>query len=916
MTPYRQCFEAAVGAAIDGATVLTANTRSARAVQSAAEARLRLERTAWPSPHVLPYGAFMARLYSEAVVTGVVGLRALEHEQELQLWRQIIERSPSGRKLLLTAAAAALASESFRTACEYEIALDSAQMSVSSDTRAFSGWAAEFRRQLAANCWSCPALFGRELSQHLPSLRLPRQVLVYLAELTPAQRSFLKALAAAGVLVTFLDDASNKGLDGAAEPSIDAATVRYEFEGETDELRGAALWARRQVEAAPGARIGVLIFDLDRKVAQVESAFREVLHPEHLLPGKPKEGSPMMGESGAQAFEIAAAKSLADYPVVACALGLLSLVAAPVDFELFRATVSSPYIGAAPEAVARWVAGIRKHARRQVSSDDIARWLDGSASEPRRDAPELRAALRRLPKHAPWASQQPVTYWANVAREALLAFGWPGRIELTSEEFQCTRSWSELFASVASLEVLDWRCDFRNFVERLQRAAAARRFKPETLGAPVQIMDLAEWEGSAFDALWIAGSSDERWPDSQQISPLLPISLLTAAGVAVPGTPQADERVARITRRLLQSAPHISLSLALRGDDEREQRWSPLFAGVGDPLEAAGALPSLAERFSPVALEAIPDNVAPPLAEGETMRGGAGLLQEQSNCPFQAFAVRRLLARQEDGPNEALAPTERGKVIERALQLIWEQLKYSDELRRPDRASIVARAVDEAMASELPAAADAWSVRFRLLERKRNIGLIEEWLDLEATRKPFHVLGHQLVVDLELGGLNLHGRVDRVDEVGDAQVVIDYKTGIPENVNSWRVPRPRRPQLPFYAVAMLQQKFDVAGVAFASVRPGECGFNGLYREKGLLAAAKCGKDNLDGTGFDEYTAMWADELDRVAASFVNGDAAVDPILPLGKSSSPCRHCHLTALCRVNDLADDELDGEPRESCDE
>ena len=928
MSSYRDAFESAVAAAIDGATVLTANTRSARAVQSAAEARLHpamptegaawisMQCVAWPSPDVLPYGAFMARLFSDAVVAGAVGLRALEREQELQLWRQIIARSPSGRDLLLTDAAAALASESLRTACEYEIALDSPQMSASSDTRAFAGWAAEFRRQLAANGWSCPALFPRELSPCLSSLKLPHQVFVYASELTQAQRSFLNALAAAGVAVSYSDEFSEEELADEATSSevvgdeegrsSDAgrSTRRYEFGGEADELRGAAQWARQQVETAPGARIGVLIFGLDRKRAQVESTFREVLHPEHVI-YRPSQA----------AFEIASSQALADYPPVSCALGLLALIAAPVDFDSFHATLRSPYIAAAPEVTARFLAGTRKHARRQVNLDDLFRWLHDSAAEPSRDAPELRAALERMPKHAAWSTQQQVTYWAKVAREVLVAFGWPGRIELTSEEFQCTKSWSELFASIASLEVLDWRCDFPGFVERLERAAAARQFKPETLGAPVQIMDLAEWEGSTFDALWIAGCSDEHWPDSPRLSPLLPTSLLKAAGAPVPGTPQAERRIARITRRLLQSAPRISLSLALRGDDEREQRWSPLFAALGDPVEAVGAGPSLAERFAPLALEAIPDETAPPLAEGEAVRGGAWLLQEQSNCPFRAFAVRRLLAREEDGPSDALAPTERGKVIERALQLIWEQLKNSNGLRFADRTAIIAKAVDQAMAAELPMPEDAWSIRFRLLERQRNIVLIEHWLELESARKPFHVLGHQVEVDLELGGLSLHGRLDRLDEVDGSHVVIDYKTGAPDSVNSWRVPRPLRPQLPFYALAILQQKWDVAGITFASVRPGECAFNGLYREKDLLGA-KCGKDHLDDIGFDEYTANWAEALDDIAASFVNGDAAVDPKIPFAKSGSPCRHCHLSSLCRVNDVSDDGLDGEDPEARDE
>ncbi len=285
MSGYRECFEQAVSAAVAGATVLAANTRSARAIQAAAERRSRTSNSAWLTPDVLPYGAFVERLYSDAVVTGAVSVQALQREQELQLWRQIIERSTGGREMLLPDSAAALASESFRTAFEYGIPLDSPLMSVSSDTRAFSVWSAEFRRQLAEHEWTCPALLTRELAPCLSSLRLPSQVFFFLAESTPAQCNFISALADAGVQVSIAPEPE----DGDA-----AIPLRYEFDGVTDELRAAAQWARRQVEAAPDARIGVIFFDLARKLPQVESAFRSVLHPEHLL-----------GLQTAAAFEIA-----------------------------------------------------------------------------------------------------------------------------------------------------------------------------------------------------------------------------------------------------------------------------------------------------------------------------------------------------------------------------------------------------------------------------------------------------------------------------------------------------------------------------------------------------------------------------------------------------------------------------------
>jgi ATP-dependent helicase/nuclease subunit B len=893
---YCECFAQAVGAAIAGDVVLTDNTRSARAIQAAAEQRLRLNHAAWLSPQVLPYGAFVEQLHRDAVVAGALTRQALEREQELQLWRRIIERSPSGAGMLLPEAAASLAAEAFRTASEYGIPLDSAQMSASADTRAFSGWAAEFRRQLAEHRWSSPAQFTQELAACLSSLRLPGSLFAFLAERTPAQGSFLDALAGAGVEVRL----APQPVVSQAAPGPSAATaLRYEFDGTADEMRAAAQWARQQLESDSQARIGVVFFDLDRRLAQAESAFGSVLHPEQLL-----------GEPAPAAFEIASPRALADYPVVRCALQLLSLFAAPIDFFSFQSMLSSPYLSAQPEAVARFLAAVRRQARRQVSFDDFARWLRESGT------PELRAALERLPRHADLSSQQPVAHWAMIARELLRAFGWPSGVALDSAEFQCTQSWGELFSSVLSLEVLDWRCDFGGFVARLERAAAARNFKPETLHAPVQLMSLEESAGSLFDALWIGGCSDDRWPDSPRGSPLIPIALLKAAGVPVATTPEAEARMARITSRLLQAAPRLAFSLARRGDDEGEQRWSPCFASLALAGETISAPPLLAGQFAPVPLDALCDARAPAMDSAERVRGGTSLLQEQSSCPFRAFAIRRLLARQDEGPNEALAPTERGRVIERALQLIWDRLQQSQGLRSPELAAIVASAVEEAMASVLPPAADAWSVRFRQLERQRTLEVLEEWLAVEAGRKPFHVLGHQLDVELELGGLNLRGRLDRLDEIDGEHVVIDYKSGAANSVNAWRVPRPRLPQLPFYAIAMLRQKFNLAGIAFATLRRGECGFKGYLRSGDLLPCAAPSRRSFEGVGFDEYTMRWAEELERIAASFVQGEAAVDPIAFAGKSNSPCEHCHLDSLCRVGDMVCGDEDGEPEGDLDE
>jgi probable DNA repair protein len=887
LTTYGESFERAVAAAMAGATVVTANTRSARGLKAAAERRLRSS-GAWPTPEVLPYGAFVERLYAEALVAGLATAQALQHEQELQLWRQIIASSASGREMLLPDAAAALARESFSQAMEFGVTLDPAQMSASSDTRAFSGWAREFRRQVAARGWTCEAMLARELAPHLRELQLPEELFVFAEEITPAQREFLDALGEAGVGIT-----RGAGFDVAAE----TRAQRHTFDGVSDELRTAATWARQQVEANPDARVGVVLFDLERKLAQVESTFRAVLNPEQLL----EQGS-------VAAFEIASALPLGGYPVVRCALQLLELFAGPVEFDSFHALLRSPYLAADAEAAAKFVTGVRKKARRQVSLEDFSFWL-----HEREELAQLRTAMDGLKKHSAFSSEQPAAYWADIAREILKAFGWPGKVKLSSEEYQCTEKWRELLTAIASLELLEWRTDFGGFVARLERAAAGRKFKPETRGAPVQIMDANEAEGSVFDALWIGSCSDELWPDAPRGSALLPIALLKDAGVALVGTEQWETRIERVTARLLQSAPRVVLSLARRTDDEREQRWSPAFARIEEADEEILMARPLAERFAKAEMEEVKDSAAPALGDDEEARGGSKLLEDQSNCPFRAFAVRRLLAKEDEGPNEALAPTERGSLVDRALQLIWEELKDSAGLQRADRAAVVERAVDQAMVDVLPPSANAWTARFRQLERERTVDVLTQWLAVEERRKAFRVVGHQIEVETDVGGLKLRGRLDRLDEVDGAHVVIDYKTGGSNQVSAWQVPRPRQPQLPFYTLAMQKQGRDVAGATFAIVRNGECGFLGYVREKDMLPCSDPAKRCFDGMTFNEYSALWANELERIADGFVRGEAAVDPKSLPGMSGTPCQYCHLTALCRIGELTAGEPDeGEDNE----
>ena len=88
--------------------------------------------------------------------------------------------------------------------------------------------------------------------------------------------------------------------------------------------------------------------------------------------------------------------------------------------------------------------------------------------------------------------------------------------------------------------------------------------------------------------------------------------------------------------------------------------------------------------------------------------------------------------------------------------------------------------------------------------------------------------------ELRVAGLELTGRIDRMDKVGDEYVLIDYKGG---NVSTrlWEGPRPEDPQLTIYATSSSEK---LAAVTFARLKTGEMKFLGYSKEKDVLPEVK------------------------------------------------------------------------------
>src|SRR5574343_263923 len=125
----------------------------------------------------------------------------------------------------------------------------------------------------------------------------------------------------------------------------------------------------------------------------------------------------------------------------------------------------------------------------------------------------------------------------------------------------------------------------------------------------------------------------------------------------------------------LSSAPAVHFSFSRR-DGNRLLRRSPLLDGLGEASEAPMPDLGLASQLTaqPVPVEEIDDSIAPPVAEGERVRGGSSLLRAQAICPAWGFYRYRLGAQALDTPVEGLDAAARGTLVHSALETLWRGL--------------------------------------------------------------------------------------------------------------------------------------------------------------------------------------------------------------------------------------------------
>lgn len=873
-----------------GGLVVTASERAARAMLRAYHRARRSEgRTGWNSPRVTHWQAFVRVEWEKRARDGRL---VLNPHQELLLWRRIVAASglpaavlESPRRKLAT-----LAMEAHARICAFASQyLDERRRNGwDQDPAVWSGWLKEFD----AACRDCATVSAERVALGLPDLldereQRPALVLAGVDRLTLSQRGVLDAWGEWRQLA-------------ADEPAENVAFFRAP--DASSELAACAAWCRQIAESRPERRMLVIAQDVAERRGEMERAFlRE-------------------NERGADLqVEFSLGIPLGQTAVARSAEMVLRWLDGALEEQELDWLIAVGHASASEHETAELAAtmrGIRKRScqRTQWSLRNFAAesmLLSPAWSERMRGAQERLAAAAGRDRSA--------FEWAAIASQLLKTAGWPGARPQSSGEFQSARRWGQVLEACGSLGFDGQHMSWNDFSAELRAATDETLFAPESEDAPIVIAGPAESAGLTADAIWFLGAHEYAWPAGGTMNPLLPAAVQREAGMPHASAALDWELAQAVTERLLWSGAEVrfSYSAQIDGADARPSRL------IRQSATAPEAMPgelNAAPFAVPITVpyedtSRVPLEIAALFGADQpaTALGGSGVISTQSNCPFKAFVTSRLRAVTWDAAEAGLTPAERGELVHAVLHTVWggppQGLRSLDDLRaKTDLSPFVTEHVRNAMAGIPRRVREQMPARYLELEEKRLTRLVTAWLDYESGRAEFVVQETELKRPVNIAGLRLNLRLDRLDRLNDGTfLVIDYKTGRATD-RAWNLPRPENLQLPLYSGFGLEDGQDLGGLVFAKVQAGkEMSFAGRVADAQGTLLPNLGRTcALVKKPFAaEQLIDWREKIENLARDFLAGRADVDPRDP----PTTCEGCALHVLCRIQEREPEFCAGE-------
>ena len=851
----------------ESSQVVTASQRLARTLANEfAQQQLALGRAAWRSPQIVSWRHWLASLLSTATLTQTLPAQINAHQSRV-LWERCLRREISD-PLLNMPLLVRQARESWARLHEFEVPLQEvAQSALGRDQNIFARAAGAYRSILHDAQWTDEAGVAAEVLRQLRNGALPLPERVTIAgfdRLTPQVKAVLGAMDAAGVSIV-------------EAPTTQApnAAVLHRYENPDAEMRAAGAWAHEQLIKTPERSVAIVVTGLERDADRSAGLIREGFAPGWQIAKGARQAS----------VNVSYGRKLSSYPAIAIALTALRWLHSDLPGREISLLLRSPAIGIGSAGRSRLELQLRQVPDRAWSPARVLGVLEGrddaaDAVDWLRRVASVGALRRDLPRRAA------PSRWVELTQEILGALNWPGEQALDSNEFQLINRWRELLNDLARLQLVSPTMTYAEVLARLGTMASDTLFQPESEGAIVQVLGPLEAAGMQFDKLLITGLSANNWPPSARPSPLLSRELQRQFGMPDADPDDTLDYARRVLTRLLGSAADVEVSFAVT-DEDAEQTECALLDGmlrqatatIADPGWFAGQLVDTTN------LEFVARDPVPAVSEDESISGGAATINRQLHEPFSAFAHGRLGIRPLQRLSSGLAANMRGSLIHDALQRLYADCPAQDSIagwNEKTTADRIHGALRGAFARH-ERHADAVLTALLQLERDRDARLLRQIVRLDRQREPFSIAAVETSLDIDLDGLRLGLRIDRIDRLeGGTLVILDYKTGSRRAfLGSDGVPNDL--QLVVYACAMTD---PVAGLGLVNIDS---------RSVDLDGAGSGFTRDID---WPESLAAWQQLVHETAAEIHRGDVRINGVLSRRASRA------LSLLTRIAELKRD------------
>jgi probable DNA repair protein len=690
---------------------------------------------------------------------------------------------------------------------------------------------------------------------------------------TPIEESFIGACKTQ-IDVTFFE-----------EPKIEPYIESRIFLNEEHECVQVVEWCKKQIEL--NKKILIVTPQLDQIIDRLTSLLDKTFHPKSFTPSLSQEK---------RIYQFSLNTPLFHLSIIYLNIKLIELSARGFfNIKELKNILSHNGWSDNQELCLRYrlINQLERKRRGNVSVHELIEILE--STEGLNDLiPSLKKHLDQIQaSHHQWKKKRTPSAWIKTFDEYLKSIQSSLLSPKDLYEEGIYEAWNKITETLTSLDNLLDEISIQDMLDILQYYLKKTTHHHQHEGNfKIDILGFHETTYEIYDATWIMNLNEHNWPAPHQYNPFIPIKIQHDGHINT--HEKRHLHATNILDKFTHTSALVTLSYAKKMGEEEIFPSPILYTFISSKPHEDMNFNYKKNTFNQDVIEYIEDNTSIKIDVEQTVKSGIKLLEAQSICPAWAFYEFRLGAKQlEDDDEENLTTRLRGNLFHKTLEQFWMEYKSSFLVSALSKNELLNKIKDIAhknISTEkkkypriLP--------EFFNIEEMRLIHYLENWIQYELKRGDFEVKETEKNIPVHLGYLKFNIKIDRIDEVNQNTIVIDYKSGATKTLNEWFLNAYGELQMPFYALYASDKPIDAITIGIINTPKPQ--WIGIGRDIGLLKGIKDASCSSQYQSWDELLGFWKYRISDAVKSYEMGDATVR-----FAREKDMAYCHVKSILRL------------------